>query len=301
MRKLLKKGFMSMMPVSNNVFILGGINDFIIYDYNRGTVLYNSPYIKNLSTVLCNETQNAVLAISTSGKTLLVNNETVIRPKIKTRTDILDWDCFSENNNFYCIGSKGELIVFNEQGEDLPTISFSKPIDTICKIGNKVYINVLTRNSPKDALDVTSVFYKCEFKENCFDCVEKIYTDDCFVNIFKTDFNGKNLSALLDKDNPPGRRNEIIIFDENNSQLFTVLNLLDIENELNIDDCFQSYATNIDKNFIALLWRDELIIWNYANRQVVHRETVKTGEDVIWLSHNRLLLITWYGLYDVEF
>ena len=148
MKKLLNKAFLSIVQIKTGVFIIVGAHGFVVYNCIEDMVLFKSPFIKNISTVLCNETQTALLAVDTAGK-IIIFKETEIKSNFKIKKDPGNCDLFSENSNFYCIDVKNNLVLLDDSGAKLSTISFMEPIDALYKVGNTVYINVLTHNSKK--------------------------------------------------------------------------------------------------------------------------------------------------------
>ncbi len=300
MKKILTEMSLAIIPISNNIFAIIGSNSFTLYDSTTQTIILKSPTMRYMSTVMCNESQSAWLAVDTSGR-VNVFNETMSKTKTKIVSDAGKRHWFSIEHSFYCVDAANNLICLNECGEKVGTVFFDKPIDCVYKQGDKVYVNVLTRNSEIDPLDVTSEIYECLFCGEQLESVKIIYKDNGFVDDIKQDtINHKSTSVFLDKDNGKGRKKELVIFPKDDFKTYVKLDFSEIEPEIKKNGILYNYSTNVHSNLVAFLFWDEIVVWDYEKQTVIYRESIDDGSDVVWTSDDKLLIASCSGLFEIK-
>lgn len=299
MKNILAKTACSIIPISSNIFAIIRLNDFIVYDNNSQTMISRSPIMRNISTVMFDEQKNILFAVDTGGR-IIVLGEKPTKTKTKIRGDTQNRHWFVKNNIFHCVDDKGKLITLCENGEKGSTIFFDKSIDAVFKHSDKVYVVSLKRNSVLDSLDVTSEIYECVLFDEQLKSLKLIYKDNGFIDEIKQDINNISTSILLDKANGIGRKKELVLFPRDDFQTHIVLDLSDIEHRFKKNRIFYNYATNIDNSLVALLFFDEIIVWDYRNQEVTYREKIENGTDIVWISDDKLLLTSCSGLFEIN-
>ena len=299
MKKISTKISFSIIPISNNIFVIIRLNDFIIYDTNTKTIISKSPKIKNISTIMFDEKKNILFAVNTLGRVIVLGDEAV-KTRIKIRADAMNKHWFFKDHFFCCVDTKGNLTILSENGKKSSTLFFDERVDAVYKHGDKVYVALLKRNSNVDPLDVTSKIYECNFFNEQINNLKLVYKDAGFIEEIKRDINYISTSILLDKDNGIGRKKELVIFPQTDFQTRIILDLLDIEHRLKKNGIFYNYATNVDCSLVALLFFDEVIVWDYEKQEIKYREKIEGGRDIVWVSDNKLLVASLSGLAEMK-
>ena len=298
MKKILNGCILETIEITKeNVFLIDE-NKYYIYNHKNQETIFTSNKIKDISTVLYNETKDAILVINTTGCATIYENDIPIF-RFKTITDPTCSSVFSIGKEFFFIDRKN--ILKKVQDNRISTVlEMKNAIEKVFRIKDTVFLVEVLRHSAIDPLNVTSNVYVFPILENDFVYKNYIFCDEGFIDNIKSDFNSENIAFLFDNPKGIGRRQEIQIFSISNFQKNELIDIDEIEKEICSKGRFVDYLSNVENGTIALLWTDCFIIYDFINKMVVFKISLENAANLIQIKEDEFLIATWEGLYNVK-
>lgn len=298
MEKILNGCFLEIIEITKENIFLIDENKYYIYNHKNQEIIFTSNKIKDISTVLYNETKDAILVIDTSGYATIYENDIPIF-SFKTITDPTCSSVFSIGKEFFFI-DKRNILKKAHDNRISTVLEMKNPVEKVTRIKDTVFLVEVLRHSIIDPLNVTSNVYACPVLENDFIYPNSIFCDEGFIDNIKLDFNSENIAFLFDKPNGNGRRQEIRIFSMSNFQKIELIDIDEIEKEICSKGRFVDYLSNVENDTVALLWSDCFIIYDFINKMVVFKILLENAANLIQIKDDEFLIATWEGLYYIR-
>ena len=298
MKKILNGCFLEIIEISRENIFLIDENKYYIHNHKNQETIFTSNKIKDISTVLYNETKDAILVIDTSGCATIYEND-IPTFRFETITDPSFCSIFSIAKDFFFIDKKN--VLKKARDNRISTVlEMKNPIVRTYRAADRVFLVELVRHSCVDPLNVTSTVYTCPILENDFIYPNSIFCDEGFIDNIKLDFNSENIAFLFDKPKGIGRHQEIQIFSMSYFQKNELIDIDEIEKKFCCKGIFVDYLSNVENNTVALLWSDCFIIYDFINKTVVFRTSIESAKNLIQIKKDEFLIATLEGLYNVK-